>query len=80
MRRLNDARGPVHVIWPLRGISALDDEDMPFYDPDVNQVFLDILHDEFRGPVRLSEVDAHINDYEYVAAVCSAATELAGIS
>ena len=79
VRRLNEARGPVRMIWPLRGISALDDEDMPFYDPDIDQVLLDVLRERLSGSDKqLIEIDAHINDYDYVAAVCSAATEFVG--
>ncbi len=80
-RRLNGAVGPVRLVWPLRGVSALDDDEMPFYDPRIDAIFLEVLRERLeRADERLIEVDAHINDRNYAVAVCEAVFDLCGIS
>lgn len=72
-RRLNSSRGPVKLVWPLKGFSALDAEDMPFFDLDIDNLMLDIIRDRLIDSAdRLIEVDANINDYEYAVAVSNA--------
>ncbi len=76
-RRLNDALGPVRLLWPARGVSALDEEGMPFFDPDVDGVFIEVLRNRLdEAEQRLIEVDAHINDDVFADAVCQTAFEL----
>ena len=60
--QLNLATGPVVVLFPLRGVSALDAEGQPFFDPRANQALLDSLREHLLPQVRLVALDLHIND------------------
>ncbi len=60
--RLSRASGPVHVILPGQGIEEWDKEGEPAHDPDGLAAFLDEMRDAIKPPVKLTEIDAHIND------------------
>ena len=60
-RKLSAAKGPVTVLLPLRGISAIDREGQPFDDPQARQALFDAIRANLRGK-ELVEIDAHIND------------------
>lgn len=60
--RLGEAQGPVVVLLPLRGVSALDREGEPFWDPAADRAFREALRGALPPSVRVREVDAHIND------------------
>jgi len=63
--KLNRASGPVHVYLPERGVSAVDREGAPLYDPEANAAMYDELADRLEGSVGCTRVDAHINDPEF---------------
>ena len=65
-RRLNAARGPVHLFIPLRGFSFPDREGLPHWEPEGNQAFIDALKAHLRPWITLQEIDAHINDPEFI--------------
>lgn len=69
--RLNLAPGPVRLLLPLRGISALDAPGQPFHDPVADQALFAAIRATFRTTDghRLIEVDAHVNDPAFAAAV-----------
>jgi uncharacterized protein (UPF0261 family) len=56
-------RAPTFVI-PSSGWSSVDAPGKPFYDPEVNQVFVSELRSLLETHVRIVEVDANINDEE----------------
>jgi uncharacterized protein (UPF0261 family) len=60
--QLNRATGPVVVVLPRRGVSAIDAEGKPFHDPDADRVLFDTLRAHLAPAIRVVEVDAHIND------------------
>lgn len=60
--KLNHARGPVKVLIPLRGISAIDAEGKPFYDPIADKKLFDAVRSNLQNHIDLIELDAHIND------------------
>ena len=66
--KLNASTGPVALLLPLRGVSAMDKEGKPFYDPDADAALFDSLR---RGiycpPVELIELDLHLNDLAVAA-------------
>ena len=66
--QLNLATGPVVVMFPLCGVSALDAEGQPFYDPAANQALLDALREHLLPQVRLVALDLHINDAAFAEA------------
>jgi uncharacterized protein (UPF0261 family) len=70
-KKLNEAKGPVTVLIPLRGFSAWDREGGVFYDPSADRVFIDSLKETLAPHIMLREIDAHINDIEFVNEVVS---------
>jgi len=64
--KLNAATGPVALLLPLRGISALDAPGEPFDDPVARTALFDALRTGVdRSKVEVFEVDANINDPEF---------------
>lgn len=68
-RKLNRAKGPVHIFIPLRGFSFPDREGLPHWDPEENQLFIDTLKDTLDPKIPVKEVDAHINDQAFIRPV-----------
>ena len=60
--KLNKAKGKTIFLMPLKGVSMLDAEGGPFYDPDADKAFLDTLKENLSDNVELILVDAHVND------------------
>jgi uncharacterized protein (UPF0261 family) len=61
-RRLNQARGPVGVVIPLRGFSAYDCKGHSFFDPIADAAFVETLTRDLDPRITVERVDAHIND------------------
>jgi len=68
--KLNAATGSTTVVFPLRGVSALDVQGGLFYDPDANQSLLEALKAHCRPSVQILAVDAHINDEPFAQKCC----------
>jgi uncharacterized protein (UPF0261 family) len=67
-RKAAAATGPAEVFWPERGISALDADGQPFWDPAADAACLAALDRELTPAGRtLRRVDAHINDPRFAA-------------
>jgi uncharacterized protein (UPF0261 family) len=64
-KRLAEARGPVHVILPAGGVEEWDKEGGAAHDPEGLEAFLDEMRKAIRPPVRMTEIDAHINDQAF---------------
>ncbi|MEJ7928615.1 Tm-1-like ATP-binding domain-containing protein [Ramlibacter sp. AN1015] len=75
--RLNRARGPVRLLLPLHGLSALDAPGAPFHDPQADAALFEALaqHFEASDSHRLVEVPAHINDPAFAEALAAATRE-----
>ncbi len=68
--KLNAATGPTTLLVPLRGVSAMDQQGAPFYDPDADAALFDALRRHVRTPpVELIELDLHINDPAFADAI-----------
>ncbi|MGB4587138.1 MAG: Tm-1-like ATP-binding domain-containing protein, partial [Rectinemataceae bacterium] len=65
-RKLNAAKGPLHVFIPLKGFSYPDREGLPHWDPEGNTLFIETLKKELDPAIPYDEVNAHINDREFV--------------
>jgi len=63
-RKASAATGPTVILFPLRGLSAIDHEGQPFDDPPARDALLDALRRN-RGSVELIEVNQHINAPEF---------------
>jgi uncharacterized protein (UPF0261 family) len=74
--KLNSARGDVVFLMPLRGVSAIDAEGMPFWWPEAEQSYLDALKSRLDPGIPLVELDAHINDESFSRAAADALLEL----
>jgi uncharacterized protein (UPF0261 family) len=62
-KKVNAANGPVRLILPLKGISALDRDGQPFNDPFARRALFDSIQANLDlGKVELVELDHHIND------------------
>jgi uncharacterized protein (UPF0261 family) len=63
-RKLSAAQGPVSVLLPARGVSAIDRAGQPFDDPTARRALHDAIRAGLQG-VAVVELDAHINDTEF---------------
>lgn len=67
--KINGATGPTVLFIPLKGVSAIDQEGQPFYLPDADAALFESLRRNIRPPIELVELDLHINDPEFAAAM-----------
>jgi uncharacterized protein (UPF0261 family) len=67
--KLNQATGPTALFIPLKGVSAIDQTGQPFYLPEADAALFEALRRNIRPPVELVELDLHINDPEFAAAM-----------
>jgi uncharacterized protein (UPF0261 family) len=63
--RLNEARGPVHVVAPARGFSLADAEGGDLWEPEADRAFLDALGAALRPDIPFEVVDAHVDDLRF---------------
>jgi uncharacterized protein (UPF0261 family) len=68
-RKLNQAKGPVVLLLPLQGVSGIDRVGKAFYDPAADKSLFDALRANVGANVKLLELDRHINDPEFAAAI-----------
>jgi uncharacterized protein (UPF0261 family) len=62
--RLNPSTGPVHVIFPTRGLSIPATPDGVFWDPEGDALYLASLRKHLRDDIPIETADLHINDPE----------------
>jgi uncharacterized protein (UPF0261 family) len=67
--KLNLATGPVVLLLPLQGISGIDRAGKAFFDPVADKSLFDALRANVGPNVKLLELDRHINDPEFAAAI-----------
>ena len=70
--KLNQAKGPVKVFIPLKGFSFPDREGLSHWEPEGNQTFIDALKEHLNSSIPLTELDAHINDADFIDPVIEA--------
>ena len=71
VERLNRMQGPVRFLLPLRGVSAIDAPGQPFHDPQADETLFSTIRAGWQDAPnrRLVEIDAHINDPQFAAAL-----------
>jgi len=69
--KLNHATGPTTLLLPLQGVSAIDRDGQPFYDPAADTALFQALRDHLDATVTLVELDLHINDPDFADAVAN---------
>lgn len=65
-QKLNKAKGPVKIFIPLRGFSFPDREGLSLWEPKGNQAFIDALKENINRSIPVTELDAHINDPDFI--------------
>jgi uncharacterized protein (UPF0261 family) len=60
--RLNGAKGPVEFVMPLQGVEEWDREGQEAHDPEGLAAMTDEVRKAIQAPIKLTEVDCHIND------------------
>jgi uncharacterized protein (UPF0261 family) len=68
-KRANSAKGPVAIMIPLQGFSAVDKQGQHFYDPEADAAFVRVIKDTVKNRVDIIEVNAHINDINFARKV-----------
>ncbi len=75
-QKLNQASGPVRVFIPKRGWAFPDREGLPHWEPEGNAAFVEALRAHLNPSIPLVEIDAHINDPEFIDPVVTAFMEM----
>jgi len=70
--KLNRAKGPTRVFIPLKGFSHPDREGLPHWEPEGNHAFIDSLKEFLDQSIPVIELNAHINDPEFIDPVTAA--------
>ena len=69
-KKLNKTTGPTTLFVPLKGVSAIDVEGMPFYDPAADAALFEAIRTHLdRSKVELVELDMPINDPAFADAM-----------
>ena len=68
-RKLAQATGPVTLLLPGRGVSAIDAEGQPFHDPQANAALFAALRETVGPFVDVVELDMHINDPAFAESI-----------
>lgn len=76
-RKLAGARGPVSVLIPTRGVSAIDRTGQPFDDPKARGALVAALR-RAAPQLDVCELDSHINDREFAEAAAQRLLQLLG--
>jgi uncharacterized protein (UPF0261 family) len=63
--KLNRASGPVTVLVPMQGVSAIDKPGGPFYSPEALNSYCRAVKTTLSPEIKLVELDAHINDESF---------------
>jgi uncharacterized protein (UPF0261 family) len=63
--RLNRASGPVTVLIPLQGVSAIDKVGGPFYSPEALDAYRRAVKAALGSEIKVVELNAHINDESF---------------
>ena len=75
-QKLNACRGPVRLLIPEQGVSALDIEGGAFWSPEADAALFDALYDTIADPARILRLPLHINDPAFAAAAAQTFLDL----
>ena len=65
--KANAAKGPVAFLIPLKGVSILDGDDLPFCDREADKAMFDAIKANLNEGIAVVEMDRNINDPEFSA-------------
>lgn len=77
-RKASAAVGPTTVLLPLRGVSAIDMEDKPFWWPEADAALFEAIRSGMPPGADLEELDLHINDPAFAEACAARLLQLIG--
>ena len=82
VERLNRMQGPVRFLLPLRGVSAIDAEGQPFHDREADEALFAAIRAGWQDAPnrRLVELDLHVNDDAFAAALVEHYKDIEGSS
>jgi len=75
--KLNACTGPVRLLFPEKGVSALDIEGGDFWDPEADAALFGALRAHIADPARLITLPLHINDPAFAEAAADTYLALA---
>lgn len=67
--KLNQAKGPVCVIFPLGGLSTIDRPGKIFYDPEANAALFGTLKQKLYPEIEIIEDEHHLDDPDFAVRV-----------
>lgn len=74
--RLSEARAPVRVVVPTRGLSIPNVPDGPFWNPSADAAFLETLREGLPEEIPIETLDLHVNDPAFGEAVADRFAQL----
>jgi len=74
--KLNKAKGPVKVVVPLGGWSAVDKRGTAFYDKELDSVFVNEFKKQLKPDIEVREVDADLDTPEFAQAIVKALDDI----
>lgn len=74
--KINQAKGPIKLVVPLKGWSSLDREGSILYDPEEDQIFIKELEKNLTGPLDIEEVDGNLEDFDTAKALVDGLIQL----
>ncbi len=75
-KKANAATGPVTILLPLGGVSAIDKEGQVFYNPEADRALFEAIRSEVSDRVKVIELQEHINDEAFAQALVASFLEL----
>jgi uncharacterized protein (UPF0261 family) len=75
-QKVNQSTAPVTLLLPTKGISQIDAEGGVFYQPEADQALFESIKKHSQDPVKVAEVNAHINDQKFSAYIVSSLQEM----
>jgi uncharacterized protein (UPF0261 family) len=72
----NAATAPVAFLLPLRGVSMLDSEGGPYWDPEADRACFEAIKSKVRPDIPVMEIDANINDPAFSGKVAETLLEM----
>lgn len=77
-QKLNRMKGQVRFLLPMKGVSALDQEGKPFFDPAADAALFAAIENDFQASPshQLRKLPFHINDAQFAEALVTAFREI----
>ena len=75
-QRLGSANAQVKLFLPLRGVSLIDTEGEPFYDPEADTALFEAIRENAEDGIEIHELDTDINKPAFAQACAAALLEM----